>query len=59
LRSGKQLEVLWGVRVGVNSEKNHDMHVDALPSDDEPQKKSKESKPPSPKSYMPPLPFPQ
>ena len=34
LRSGKQLEGPKGARVEVNGEKNHDVYVDALPSED-------------------------
>ena len=63
LRSGKQLEGLKGARVEENGEKNHDVHVDALPTEDNPQKKSaseklRESKLLSSKPYMSPLPFP-
>ena len=63
LRSGKQLDSPKGAKIGVDGGKNHDVHVDALPNEDKPQKKSEsekpiESKPSSPKPYMPPLPFP-
>ena len=53
LRTGKQLEAPKDARVGLNGEKNYDVHANALHSEDEPQKK----KPASPKPYMPPLPF--
>ena len=36
LRSGKQLECPKGARVGMNGEKNHDVHNDVLHSKHEP-----------------------
>ena len=46
----------------MNGEKIHDVHMDVLPSEDEPQmkcesEKPKDSKPPSPKPHMLPLRF--
>jgi len=48
----------------VDDAKDHDVHIQAFPSEDEPQKrnereKPKESKPPYARLYMPPLLFPQ
>lgn len=59
--NGKQLEGPRGVQVEVESENGYGESVSTLPSEDVPQKKSvsEKSKPPSPKPYMPPLPFPQ
>ena len=53
-----------GIRVKVESENGHDESAKILPNMDVPQQmseseKPKESKPPSLKPYMPPLPLPQ